>query len=162
MDQLQISKSFRHFSRHLFLVNRIHLERKKAREEVHSYLDRMRKSVIKMSLTYSNIDMLRQKIENLIECERKYAKFFKPEDRETQELKNNVNALEQELMNEREEKLRITSENNEKISQLTGTLNNIKNQMKYLQLEKAKRQQRLKALENKIHEKVDVRGYYNS
>jgi len=41
-------------------------------------------------------------------------------------------------------------------------LNNIKNQMKHLHLEKAKRQQRLTALDKKIMEKVDVHKYYHS
>ena len=162
MNKLQSPKSFKHFSRHLFLVNKVYLERRKAKEDVYSYLNKMKKSIIRMNLTYTSIDRLRQKLDNLIEWEGKYAKFFKPEDKETQELKNQINALQRDLSNEREEKMRIISENNEKINQLTESLNNIKNQMKYLQLEKAKRQQRLTALETKIREKVNVHMYYHS
>ena len=162
MQQLQNLKSFRHFAKHLFLVGRVYAERKKAKEDVDSHLQRMRKSVIRMSLTYSEIDRLKQKIENLINWERKYAKFFKPADSETEELRNKAKALEQELSNEREEKMSMMSENNEKIQQLTSSLDNIKNQMKHLHLEKARRQQRLNALETKIKEKVDVHKYYRS
>ena len=162
MSALQSSKSFRHFARHLFLVGRVHIERNRAKEDVDNHLQRMGKSIIRMNLSYSDIDKLKEKIENLINWERKYAKFFKPEDKETQSLKSQINALEQELKNEREEKMSIISENNEKIAQLTESLNNIKNQMKHLHLEKAKRQQRLTALDKKIREKVDVHKYYHS
>ncbi len=162
MLQIQDTKSFRHFAKHLFLVGNVYTKRKKAKEDVDNYLQKMRKSIIRMNLTYSDIDRLKQKIDNLINWERKYAKFFKPADKETEELKNQIKALEQELRNEREEKLSIISENNEKIQQLTESLNNIKNQMRHLHLEKAKRQHRLNALEQKIREKVDVHRYYHS
>ncbi|MBS3104625.1 hypothetical protein J4234_00035 [Candidatus Woesearchaeota archaeon] len=162
MSDLQNSKSFRHFARHLFVVGRVNIERNRAKADVDSHLQRMRKSIIRMNLSYSDIDKLRKKIDNLIEWERKYAKFFKPEDKETQSLKSQINSLEQELKNEREEKMSIISEDNEKISQLAESLNNIKSQMKHLHLEKAKRQQRLTALDKKIREKVDVHGYYHS
>ena len=162
MSTLQSSKSFRHFARHLFLVGRVHIERNRAKADVDSHLQRMRKSIIRMNLSYSDIDKLKKKIDNLLYWERKYAKFFRPEDKETEALRSEIKALEQELKNEREEKLSIISENNEKIAQLTGSLNNIKNQMKHLHLEKAKRQQRLTALDKKIREKVDVHRYYHS
>ena len=162
MIPIQNSKSFRHFAKHLFLIGRVYVERKKVKEDVDSYLQRMKKSIIRMNLSYSDIDKLKKKIENLLDWERKYAKFFKPEDKETQALKGQINALEQELKNEREEKMSIISENNERIAQLTESLNNIKNQMKHLHLEKAKRQQRLTALDKKIMERVDVHKYYHS
>ena len=162
MSDLQNSKSFRHFARHLFLVGRVNIERSKAKADVDNHLQRMRKSIIRMNLSYSDIDKLRKKIGNLIEWERKYAKFFKPEDKETNSLKSQINAMEQEMKDEREEKMSIISENNEKISQLTGSLDNIKSQMKHLHLEKAKRQQRLTALDKKIRERVDVHKYYHS
>ena len=162
MFNLQNSRPFRHFARHLFLIGRVYVERIKAKEDVDNYLQRMRKSIIRMNLSYSDIDNLKKKIENLIDWERRYAKFFKPEDKETQALKNQINASEQELRDEREEKLSIISENNERIAQLTGSLNSIKNQMKHLHLEKAKRQQRLTALDKKIMERVDVHKYYHS
>jgi len=162
MSDLQNSKSFRRFARHLFLVGRAHIERNRAKADVDSHLQRMRKSIIRMNLSYSDIDRLKKKIDNLIEWERKYAKFFKPEDKETQALRGQITALEQELKNEREEKMSIISENDEKIAQLTESLNNIKNQMRHLHLEKARRQQRLTALDKKIREKVDVHKYYHS
>ena len=102
------------------------------------------------------------KIENLIDWERKYAKFFKPEDKEMLELKNQILALEQELGKEREEKYMVISENNEKITQLTESLNGLKSKANHLLMDKAKRHHRLKALEQKIREKVDVHKYYHS
>lgn len=160
--EFQQSNSLRHFARHLFLVSKVYAERKKAKEDFDSHLHKMRKAIIRMSLSYSDIDRLKQKIENLIDWERKYSKLFKPADKETEELKNQIKALQQELSNEKEEKLSIISENNEKIVQLTESLDNIKNQMRHLHLEKARRQQRLKALEQKIRQRVDVHRYYRS
>ena len=162
MEPLQSSKSFRHFAKHLFIIGRVYVERKKAQQEVDSQLERMRKSILRMSLGYKDIDKLKEKIAAVINLERKYAKFFKPRDNETQELQSQINALEQELKNEKEEKYRILSENDEKIKELTETLNNIKNQMKFLHLERAKRHHRLRALEQKIKEKVDVQSYFSS
>ena len=162
MSTSQSSKSFRHFARHLFLVGRVHIERNRAKGDVDNHLQRMRKSIIRMNLSYSDIDKLKKKIETLLDWERKYAKFFKPGDNETQLLKSQISSLEQELKNEREEKMSIISENREKIGQLTQSLDSIKSQMKHLHLEKAKRQQRLTALDKKIREKVDVHGYYHS
>ena len=97
MQPLQNSKSFRNFAKHLFLVSRTYRERNKAKEDVDQHLHRMRKSVIRMSLTYSEIDRLKQKIANLVSLERKFSKYFKPEDRETEGLKNRISELEQEL-----------------------------------------------------------------
>ena len=158
----QNSKSFRHFAKHLFVAGKIYIERNKAREDVNNHLQRMRKSVIRMTLTYSDIDKLREKIDNLIEWERNYAKLFKLEDKEAKESREQINILAAELRKEREEKQRIIFENEGKIKQLTESLNNIKNQMRTLQLERARRQQRLTALDKKIREKVDVHRYYHS
>ena len=162
MLTIQNSKSFRHFSRHLFLVNRIRNERNKSRDELYAHIEKMRKSIIRMNLTYSDADRLKQKMNKLIDLERKYAKFFKPEDSETRGLKDKINSLEKELKDEKEEKSRVMSENEEKIKSMAEALNNVKNQMKHLQLEKAKRQQRLNVLEKKINGKVDIHGYYHS
>ena len=162
MQQIQSTNSLRHFARHIFLVSNVYAGRKKSREDVDGHLHKMRKAIIRMSLSYNDVDRLKQKIENLVEWERKYAKLFKPADRETEELKQQIAALEKDLSNEREEKLSIISENNERIGQLTGSLENVKSQMKHLHLEKAKRQHRLNALESKIKEKVDVHRYYRS
>lgn len=162
MYPLQNSKPLINFAKHLFIVSRVYAGRDKARDDVNNHLHSMRKSIIRMRLTYTDIDRLKEKIDNLIDLERRYAKFFKPEDMETRELKEQINALEQELGNEKEEKFKVIEGNNAKIMQLTESLDNIKNQMKHLLMEKAKRQQRLTALDRKIREKVDVGGYYHS
>ena len=159
---LQHSKSFTHFAKHLFLVSKVHVETKKAREDVNEHLEKMRKSIIRMSLSYTDIDKLKEKIRKAIDHERKYAKFFKADDKETQELRSRMNALEQELANDREEKQKIVSENDDKVKQLTESLTSIKNQMRHLLMERAKRHQRLKSLEKKIKEKVDVHKYFSS
>jgi len=162
MQPLQNSKSFRNFAKHLFLVSRTYRERNKAKEDVDQHLHRMRKSVIRMSLTYSEIDRLKQKIANLVSLERKFSKYFKPEDRETEGLKNRISELEQELKNERESKLSAIDDYNERINELTESLNNVKHRTKYLLIERAKRHERFRALEQKINKKVDVRNYYGS
>ena len=162
METRESPSSFKHFSKHLFIISRVYVERNKAAKNVHKHLHKMRKAVIKLSLSYSDVDRLKEKIENLINWERKYAKFFRPEDEETKELRNQVYALEEELIKEREEKLKVTEENNQKITQLTGSLNSIKSKTNHLLMEKAKRHQRLTALENKIKGKVDVHRYYHS
>lgn len=162
MYTIQNTKSFRNFTKHLFLVSKTYRERSKAKQDVGEHLHRIRKSVIRMSLTYSDIDRLKQKIENLVYLERKFAKYFKPEDRETEELKSQINALGQELRNERESKLSIMGDYDEKIRELTESLNSVKHRVRHLMMEKAKRQQRLHALEQKINKNVDVHGYYHS
>ncbi|MBI2541400.1 hypothetical protein HYV80_01700 [Candidatus Woesearchaeota archaeon] len=162
MPAVQNTDSIRHFARHLFLVSKAYASRKKAAEDVDEHLRRMGKSIVRMSLSYSDISRLKQKIDALIGWERKYAKLFRPEDKETEELKSHIAALEQELRNEKEEKYSIISENNEKIAQLTESLSGIKDQMKHLHLEKARRQQRMQALDKKINEKIDLHRYYHS
>ena len=67
MSNLQNSKSFRHFAKHFFLIGRVYVERKKAKEDVDNYLQRMIKSIIRMNLSYSDIDKLKKKIENLLD-----------------------------------------------------------------------------------------------
>ena len=162
MNNVVMTHPLRHFVKHLFLMGNVYVERKKAKEDVDAHIQRMRKSIIRMRLTYTDIDKFREKIDNLLNWERKYAKFFKPEDLETQELKKQIVHLKRELRSEKEEKYMIINENDEKIRQLTESLHNIKNQMRYLYLEKAKRQQRQRALEQKIMHKVDMNNYYNS
>jgi len=157
----QQTRSLNHFARHLFLTSKTCAERKTARDDLDAYLEKMRKSILRMTLSYTDINKLKEKIDKLIDLERRYAKLFKPEDKETSELKNQIDALEQELMNEKQEKLKIMNENNEKVSQLSESLNNIKNQLRHLHLEKAKRHQRLKALEQKIRERIDINRYYS-
>lgn len=160
MLQVQNLQSFRHFSRHLFFASRIHVERRKSERDVFEHLQKMRRAVIKMSLGYSDIDKLKKKIENLVEWERKYAKFLRPGDDEAKQLQSQINLLEEKLAREREEKIEAINENNEKIKRLSESLDNIKNQLKHLHLEKAKRTHRLKAIENKIRERVNLDDYY--
>ena len=160
MPQLQNLRTFRHFSRHLFFASKVHIERRKAEQDVFGHLQKMRKAIIRMSLSYSDADKLKIKIANLIGWERKYAKFFKPEDDETKGLRNEINMLEEKLRREKEEKMAIANENNEKINLLTESLNNIKKQMNRLHLERAKRHHRLKALEDKIKQRVNLDDYY--
>ena len=155
-------KSLVHFAKHLFLVSNVYVQRNKSGEDVNNHLQKMRKSIIRLRLTYSDVDILKEKIKNLIDLEREYAKFFKPEDKKTRELKNRIYHLEQELKNENEEKHKIILENDEKIKQLTDSLNNVKSSMRYPLMERTRRQQRLHALERKIRHKIDVRGYYHS
>ena len=148
---LQIAKPLRHFAKHLFITGRVFRERENAREDVYSYLQKMRKSIIRMNLSYSEVDRLKQKIDNLVVWERKYAKFFRPEDSQMQELKNQIKSLEDGLSKEREEKLRIQSEQEEKIRELSDSLESIKHKMRHLFMEKSKRHHRLMALESKIN-----------
>ena len=159
---LENPKLFKQFAKNLFLISKVHVERKKAKEAVDSHHEKMRSSIIRMRLSYTDVDRLKEKVDKLIEWERRYAKLFKADDKESQDLKDRVRFLENELKKESQEKQRIISEDQTKIKQLSDSLENIKNQLKHLHLEKAKRQHRLKALEQKIKEKIDVRKFYNS
>ena len=162
MGSYKITQTFKHFSKYLFRISRVFVERRKARVDVNNQIQRMRKSIISMRLTYTDVDKLKEKIERLIGWERKFARFFTQEDRETQELKTQVKALEHELRQERQEKERVITSNQEKINQLSDSLNNLKASMKSLYIDKARRLQRLKALEQKIVENVDPHHYYSS
>ena len=77
-------------------------------------------------------------------------------------FKDQINLLELELKSEREEKEKIIYNNDEKIKQLTESLDNIKNHVRHLALEKAKRQHRLNALDSRIRNKVNISNYYSS
>ena len=147
--------------KHLFLANRAYVARKKAKGEVEAHLGKMRKSIIRMSLTYSDLDRLKEKMQKFMDTESMYARFFKGDNPESRGLKSQVTLLEQELRSEKEEKFKVISENEEKIKQLNESLENIKSQMKILHLDKAKRQQRLNALERKIKDKVDMQNFYS-
>lgn len=159
---MQTSRSFRHFARHLFLAGKVCFERNSAKEYLYEHIENIRKSIIKMNLRYSDIDRLKERIDNYINWEKKYAKFFKLEDKEKGELKNHVEMLEQELKNEREEKQRVISETNEKISQLTESVTNLKSQMKHIAMERARRHHRYKAIDQKIKERIDIHKYHYS
>ena len=156
------SLSFRKFSKYLFIVGSVFTQRNKAREDVYTHLQNMRRSITRMRLSYTDVDRLKEKIEKLAILERKYGKYFKISDDETEELRNHVKELEEQLVKSSEEKQSIIDENNHKIAQLTESLENVKRQLRHLLMEKAKRTQRLKALESKIRSKVDLHSYYRS
>ena len=162
MDTIQVTKPLKHFAKHLFLASRVYVERNKAREDLNSHLERMTRSIIRMTLSYTDMDKLREKIGNLIKCERECARFFHPKDSEKHEFKSRVIQLEEELAIEKEEKNRIKEEHLEQIKQLTESLANLKSKINHLFMEKAKRHHRLKALEHKIRGKVDSNDYYSS
>lgn len=162
MLTFQDSNWFRKFSRHLVVAGGVYRNKSNAREEVDRQLEKMRKSIIRMTLSYSDVDKLKDKIDNLIDWERRYARLFRPEDNEIKELKEEIMHLEHELREEQESKSKLHTEHNEKTQQLTQSMENIKGQLKHLHLEKAKRHHRLKALEDKIKSKIDVHEYYHS
>ncbi len=157
-----MTESLTHFARHLFLIGKVYSERNKSRNEVYNYLERMKKSIIRMSLSYTEIETLKKKIEVLANSERKYAKFLRANDNETFELKKQINALEEELSLERQEKQKLINGNEEKIKKLSELLENIKLQMSHLLIERTRRQQRIQALERKIAANVDIHSYYGS
>ncbi|HLC60832.1 MAG TPA: hypothetical protein VJJ52_05355 [Candidatus Nanoarchaeia archaeon] len=159
---MQNTKSMGHFARHVFLISKIHSQKQKAEDEVKSHLAKMRKSIIRMSLSYKDIDRLKDKINILIDWERKYSKFFRPEDSEIKDLKGKIISLEEELQKEKEEKYRIMSENNERIKGMSDSLEAVKHRMRILHIDKAKRQRTLNMLDNKINKKIDRDEYYNS
>ena len=159
---MQYPKPLRHFTKNLFLVSRAFNQRKTAKEEIYAQLQKMRKSIIRMNLTYTDIDRLKQKIDLFITLEGKYAIYFRQDDDGKQQLQKQINSLQQELKNEREEKLRIISEHDEKIKEMADSLESIKNRMKHMLMEKAKRQHRLNALEGRINKNIDRDGYFSS
>ncbi|MBI2558832.1 hypothetical protein HYW20_05900 [Candidatus Woesearchaeota archaeon] len=159
MYAVQNSRYFRHFARHLFLLSKVYRERGRAKSDLDSHLKNMRNSIIRMRLSYKDVDRLKEKIEIMIDWERRYSRFFKPEDTEIQDLRNRISSLENELKNEREKKQHVVSENSEKIRELTESLNNIKSQVMHLMMDRAKRHHRIKALEQKITGKAEPNNY---
>ena len=162
MEQIPASRSLRHFTRHIFLIGKIYTGRNRAKEEVYASIHRIRRSIIRMNLTYTDIDNLKKKIEKWMDMESRYARFFRPEDKEIAELKNQINYLQEELKREREDKAKVIWEHEEKVMELNDSLSNVKNSMKHLFMEKAKRQQRLNSLEKQINKKIDLGRYYSS
>ena len=150
------------FVRHLSNAAKACLERNRAKELVHFHLDKMRRSIITMSMRYSDIDNLKKEIEDLARWEREYSKFFKVKDPEIDELKGHIIQLEGDLVSERQEKRKLMEESNQKIKELSESLHNVKGHTRTLLIEKARKSQRLLALEKRIREKVDIRGYYKS
>ena len=144
------SRAIKHFSRHLFIGVKLYTERKSAKDELNEQLERMRKSIIRLSFSYSDIDRLREKLDKVIHSERKFAKFFHIEDDEMKHLKNEVAHLTQQLGLEREEKQKKIDENKLRIKQLEEKVEVIKATLNSLVMEKLKRSQRMKLLERKI------------
>ncbi len=159
MYAVQNSRYFRHFARHLFLLSKVYREKNKAKSDVDTHLKNMRGSIIKMRLSYKDVDRLKEKLEVLIDWERRYSRLFKPEDTEIQDLRSRISSLENELKVEREQKQNITNDNRERIKELTESLNNIKSQVMHLMMDKAKRHHRIKALEQKITGKAEPNNY---
>lgn len=159
---MQNTKAMGHFARHVFLISKAHSQRQKAEDEVKAQLSKMRKSILRMSLSYRDIDRLKDKINVLIDLERKYSKFFRPEDSEIKDLKDRIISLESEIRNEREEKYRIVSENNERMKEMSESLEAVKHRMRILHMDKAKRQRKLDVLESKIDRKIDRDEYFSS
>jgi len=156
------SKPLRHFVKHVFIIGKVYRERNKAKQAIGEHLKKMRNSIIRMNLSYNDIERLKQKISNLINWERKYAKFFKVDDKETQELKKQITILQDELRSEREAKQSLATDYDKKIKELSESLQRLKHKTSHLLMEKAKRQQRLNALDQKINKKVDVNRYFHS
>lgn len=149
------SLAFKFYAKNLFYMGKVHAERIVARYEVEDHLSRMKKSIIRMSLSYSEVEKLREKILKLADCERRYARFFRGEDEETKILKTKVHELEQELTRER-------AENSEKVKQLTDSLKAIRDRMHMLEHERLKRHSRLEAIERKINESIKPSHYARS
>lgn len=162
MKTIQNLRSFRHLSSHIFFLTKVYVELKKTRKDVYSHLQKMRKSIITMNLSYTDIDRLKQKIGALIELERKYARLFKPEDAETQELKRKAQSLQNDLDKANQEKEIIIEESTQKISQFTESINSLKSKINFLLIDKARRHHRYKSIEQKIKKEIDVHQYYNT
>ena len=159
---MQSTKVMGHFARHVFLISKVYSQKQKAEDEVNAHLAKMRKSIIRMSLSYNDIGRLKDKINTLINWERKYSKFFRPEDSQIKDLKDKIISLEGEIRNEKEEKYRIVSENSERMKEMSDSLEAVKHRMRILHMDKAKRQRKLSMLENKIDKKIDRDEYFNS
>ena len=151
----QKTRAFKKFSFNLFHLGRIYSERKKAIDDLDDFLIKMKKSIIRMELKFSDIDKLRTKLDIVTRWERSYAKFFKTEDGEMNQLRNEIKSLEDKLSRERQEKEKLLNENSEKIRLLTESMGSVKNKLKELHLDKARRQHRFHAIEKKIKEKFD-------
>ena len=153
------SKAMSHFARHLFLGAKLYSDRKAAKEELNEQLERMRKSIIRLSFSYSDIDQLREKLEKTIHAERKFAKFFQVDDLEIKKLKKEVAWQQQQLDSERTEKFRLMEENKTRIKALEEKVEGIKSTLNALIMEKIRRGQRLRFLEKKISAEVPDHSY---
>jgi DNA anti-recombination protein RmuC len=166
MQRDNTPKPLKHFLSHLFVVGRVHNERNRSKIEVDRHLDMMRKSIIRMNLTYSDLDNLREKINNYLHWEAKYAKYFRPADKDTQEIKDKLEHVRKELRLEKEEKKRmkfdlederkkLKLENSKKLKDLKKAMSGIRIKMNQIIIEKAKKQKRLNYLDKKIDQRLE-------
>ncbi|HLG24074.1 MAG TPA: hypothetical protein VI564_04055 [Candidatus Nanoarchaeia archaeon] len=160
MNSLEQTVVFRNFAKKLFIVGNVYSKTIKAREDVHKQMQKMKKSIIRLNLSYSDVDRLNHKVEKLIELERRYSRFFKTPDTEVKELKDHIEYLENQLSLERKEKRQLLEEEEVKINQMKEHMNAVKNHAKQLLLDRERRNDRMKDLEKKISKRVDIKSYY--
>ncbi len=144
------SKTFRRFSRHLAKAGRVQINRVKSRQEVDEQLAKMRKNIIRMRLSYKDIDDLKERMHDMIYWEGMFQKIGKRDSGESEILRATIERLEHELYLEKDENRRIVQENNAKIQQLTESLESVKNKLKLMMLEKVKKHHRIKFLEEQM------------
>ena len=146
------------YTRSLFLIGKTYVARNQAKEQLNQHLNKMRSSIIRMRLGYKDIEILREKIDELVDWERKYARVLKSEDNEILFLKGQLKRLENELKLEREEKERMSANYKGKISSLAESIIKIRGHIEILLKEKVVRKKRYESIENKI--KMDLGNYY--
>ena len=160
MNPEQQTTAFRDFTKKLFIAGNIYSKTIKAREDVHKHMHKMKKSIIRMNLSYSDVDKLNHKVEKLIELERRYSRFFKAPDKEIGELKDQVEYLENQLRIERKEKHKIMEEQELKINEMKEHMQTVKSHARQLLMDRERRNERMKDLEKKISKRVDIKSYY--
>ena len=156
MNSEQKERATRHFAKHLFRAGHAYIERKKARKELSSFVEKMRSSIIRMNLSYTDIERLKKRIDAAMDCERSFGKFFRGEDKVDSELKQQITALDEEISKEREEKLRIRADYEDRINDLSQSLESVKTKMNHLLIQKAKSQQRINEIDKKIKGRIVV------
>src|SRR3989338_4953924 len=146
MNSLEQTVVFRNFAKKLFIVGNVYSKTIKAREDVHKQMQKMKKSIIRLNLSYSDVDRLNHKVEKLIELERRYSRFFKTPDTEVKELKDHIEYLENQLSLERKEKRQLLEEEEVKINQMKEHMNAVKTHAKQLLLDRERRNERMKEI----------------
>lgn len=160
MNPEQQTATFRNFAKKLFIAGNVYSKTLKAREDVHKQMHKMKKSIIRMNLSYSDVDKLNHKVENLIELERRYSRFFKAPDKELDELRDHVDYLQNQLTLERKEKRTLMEEQEHKINEMKDHMNTVRSHARQLLMDRERRNERMKDLEKKISKRVDIRSYY--
>ena len=157
MTSEQKDRAVRHFAKHLFAAGKTYTERKKARKELNSFVEKMKSSIIRMNLSYTDIERLKKRIDSAMLAERKFGSLFRGEDKEDHELKQEIMALEEQLSREREEKLRIRADYEDRMKYLSQSLESVKSKMNHLLIHKAKSQHRINEIDKKIKGRIVVR-----